>query len=153
MVIYPDSMATAAGLTFTIGQITWTTGSNDFVASTTEGMQIQFALTTSLTQASITSTLAPASLTPASSSTTPATSRFLPRYQGKKLDNIDLINSIDRLGGKLSSTLPLVDSLQEQFTKQDSNGYNRSTRPARATRFQRLGTDLVVTSTPEGCSA
>jgi hypothetical protein len=31
MVIFPDSMATAAGLTFTIGQITWITGSNDFV--------------------------------------------------------------------------------------------------------------------------
>jgi hypothetical protein len=29
MVIFPDSMATAAGLTFTISQITWTTGSND----------------------------------------------------------------------------------------------------------------------------
>jgi hypothetical protein len=83
----------------------------------------------------------------------PATCRFLPRYQGKKLDNTNLIDSIDRLGGKFSSTLTLVDSLQEQFTEQDSNGYNRSTRPARATHFQRLGTDLVVTSTPEGRSA
>jgi hypothetical protein len=121
MVISLDSMAMVAGLMFTIGQITWTTGSNDFVASTTEGMQIQSASTTSPT--------------PASSSTTPATGRFLPRYQGKKLDNTDLVNSIDRLGGKLSSTLTLVDSLQEQFTEQDSNGYNRSTRPARSTYF------------------
>jgi hypothetical protein len=111
MVISPDSRATAAGLTFTIGQITWTTGSNDFVASTMEGMQIQSASTTSLTPASVMTTLAPASLTPASSSTTPATGQFLPHYQGKKLDNTDLINSIDRLGGKLSSTLTLVDSL------------------------------------------
>jgi hypothetical protein len=111
MVIFPDSMATAVGLTFTVGQITWTTGSNDFVASTTEGMQIQSALTTSLTSASATTTLASASPTPASSSTTPATCRFLPRYQGKKLDDTDLINSIDRLGVKLSSTLTLVDSL------------------------------------------
>jgi hypothetical protein len=130
MVISLDSMAMVAGLMFTIGQITWTTDSNDFVASTTEGMQIQSALTTSLTPASVTTTLAPASLTPASSSTTPATGQFLPRYQGKKLDNTDQINSIDRFGGKLSSTLTLVDSLQEKFTEQDSNGYNRSTRPA-----------------------
>jgi hypothetical protein len=113
MVIFPDSMATAAGLTFTIGQITWTTGSNDFVALTTEGMQIQSASTTSPTPASATTTLAPASPTPASSSTTPATCHFLPRYQGKKLDNTDLINSIDRLDVKLSSTLTLVNSLQE----------------------------------------
>jgi hypothetical protein len=32
---------------------------------------------------------------------------------GRKLDNTDLIDSIDRLGGKLSFTLALVDSLQE----------------------------------------
>jgi hypothetical protein len=90
---------------------------------------------------------------PAPSSTTSTTHRLLPRYQGRKLDSTDLIDSIDQLGGKLSLTLSLVDSLQEQFTGQDSNDYNRSTRPARATYFQRLGTDLVVTSTPEGRSA
>jgi hypothetical protein len=98
-------------------------------------------------------TLALALPAPAPSLTTPATHRLLPCYQGRKLDNTDLIDSIDRLGGKLSFTLALVDSLQEQFTEQNSNGYNRSTRPARATRFQWLGTDLVVTSTPEGRSA
>jgi hypothetical protein len=95
-------------------------------------------------------TLAPAPPALAPSSTTPATHRILPRYQGRKLDSTDLIDSIDQLGGKLSLTLSLVDSLQEQFTRQDLNYYNRSTRPARATRFQWLGTDLVVTSTPEG---
>jgi hypothetical protein len=36
MVIFPDSMATAVGLTFTIGQITWTTDSNDFVIAAVE---------------------------------------------------------------------------------------------------------------------
>jgi hypothetical protein len=80
----------------------------------------------------------------------PATHQLLSRFQGRKLDNIDLIDSIDRLRGKLSFTLALVDSLQEQLTKQNSNGYNRSTRPTRATHFQWLGTDLVVTSTPKG---
>jgi hypothetical protein len=40
MVIFPDSMATAAGLTFMIGQITWTTGSTDFVIAAVEEVQI-----------------------------------------------------------------------------------------------------------------
>jgi hypothetical protein len=150
MVIFPDSMATAAGLMFTIGQITWTTSSNDFVITTMEEVQIRSASTTSPTPASTTTTLAPAPPTPAPSSTMPATHQLLSRYQGRKLDNIDLIDSIDRLRGKLSFTLALVDSLQEQLTKQNSNGYNRSTRPTRATHFQWLGTDLVVTSTPKG---
>jgi hypothetical protein len=113
MVIFPNSMATAAGLTFTIGQITWTTGSNDFVVTTMEEVQIRSASTTSPTPASTMTTLAPAPPTPAPSPTTPATRRFLPRYQGRKLDNTDLIDSIDRLGGKLSFTLALIDSLQE----------------------------------------
>jgi hypothetical protein len=112
MVIFLDSMATAAGLMFTIGQITWTTGSNDFVITAMEKVRIRSALTTSLTPASTTTTLAPASPTPAPSSTTPIIHRLLPRYQGK-LDSTDLIDSIDQLGGKLSLTLSLVDSLQE----------------------------------------
>jgi hypothetical protein len=90
MVIFPDSMAMAAGLTFTIGQITWTIGSNDFVVTAMEEVQIQ-------------------SPAPAPLPTTPATHRLLPRYQGRKLDNTDLIDSIDQLGGKLSFTLALVD--------------------------------------------
>jgi hypothetical protein len=40
MVIFPNSMATAAGLMFTISQITWTTGSNNFVIAAMEGAQI-----------------------------------------------------------------------------------------------------------------
>jgi hypothetical protein len=40
MVIFPDSMATVAGLTFTIAQIIWTTGSNDFIVIAMEEVQI-----------------------------------------------------------------------------------------------------------------
>jgi hypothetical protein len=127
MVIFPNSMATVAGLTFTIGQITWTTGSNDFVITAMEKVRIRYASTTSPTPASTMTTLVLAPPAPAPSSTTPATHRLLPRYQGRKLDSTDLIDSIDQLGGKLSLTLSLVDSLQEQFTGQDSNDYNRST--------------------------
>jgi hypothetical protein len=113
MVIFPDSVAMAAGLMFMIGQITWSTGSNDFVIVAMEEVQIRSASTTSPTPASTTTTLAPASLAPAPSSTTPATHQLLPRYQRRKLDSTDLIDSIDQLGGKLSFTLSLVDSLQE----------------------------------------
>jgi hypothetical protein len=127
MVIFPDSMATVAGLMFTVDQITWTTGSNDFIITAMEEVQIQSASTTSPTPASTTTTLAPASPAPAPSPNTSATHRLLPRYQGRKLNNTDLIDSIDRLGGKLSFTLALVDSLQEQFIEQSSNDYNRST--------------------------
>jgi hypothetical protein len=120
-----------------IGQITWTTGSNDFIVTTMEEVQIRSASTTSPTPTSTTTTLASAPPALAPSSTTLATHRLLPRYPGSKLDNTDLIDSIDRLGGKLLFTLALVDSLQEQFTEQNSNGHNRSTRPTRATYFQR----------------
>jgi hypothetical protein len=61
--------------------------------------------------------LASALPTPALSPTTPATRRLLPCYQGRKLDNTNLIDSINRLDGKLSFTLALVDSLQEQITE------------------------------------
>jgi hypothetical protein len=40
MVIFPNSMAMTAGLMFMIGQITKTTGSNDFVSATMEEVQI-----------------------------------------------------------------------------------------------------------------
>jgi hypothetical protein len=113
MVIFPDSMAMVAGLMFTIGQITWTTGSNDFVITAMEKVWIRSASTTSPTPASTMTTLAPAPPAPAPSSTTPATHQLLPCYQGRKLDSTDLIDSIDQLGGKLSLTLSLVNSFQE----------------------------------------
>jgi hypothetical protein len=73
MVIFPDSMAMVVGLMFMIGQITWTTSSNDFVVTTMEEVQIRSASTTSPTPASTTTTLAPALPAQASSPTTSAT--------------------------------------------------------------------------------
>ena len=153
MVIIPGSMAMPKGLAFTIGQITWTTGSDNFIAMTMEEAQIQSASTTTSPASATTPTtldLAPA--TPASSSVTPTTRHSLPRYKGRQIDNTDLLNSIDRVSTKLAKTLALVDSIQNQPTKQVTTPHNRSTRPARASRPARLGTDLVVTSTPEGHS-
>jgi hypothetical protein len=40
MVIIPDFVAVADGLTFTVGQITWITGVNSFTAAATEVVQI-----------------------------------------------------------------------------------------------------------------
>ena len=153
MVIIPGSMATPNGLTFTIDQITWTTGSDNFIAMTTEEAQIQSASTTASPASAIApTTLGLASATPASSSATPTTRRSLPRYKGRQIDNTDLLDSIDQVGTKLAETLALVDSIQNQPTEQLTTTHNRSTRPARASRPTRLGTDLVVTSTPEGHS-
>jgi hypothetical protein len=109
MVIIPDSMTMADGLSFTVGQITWTTGVNSFTATTTEEARIQFASTTS------SSAMAPTTL--AIAPTTPTTRRPLPRYKGRVIDNTDLIEAIDQVGYKLSQTLTLVDSIQNQFTK------------------------------------
>ena len=120
---------------------------------TTEEAQIQSASTTASPASATTPTtldLAPA--TPASSSATPTTRRSLPRYKGRQIDNTDLLDSIDQVGTKLAKTLALVDSIPNQPTEQVTTTHNRSTRPARAGRPARLGTDLVVTSTPEGRS-
>ena len=105
MVIIPSSMATPNGLTFTIGQITWTTGSDDFIAMTLEEARVQSASTTaSPTLATAPTTVDLALATQASSSATPTTHRPLPRYKGRQIDNTDLLDSIDRVGTKLAET-------------------------------------------------
>ena len=135
-------MATPNGLTFTVGQITWTTGSDDFIAMTPEEAWIQSASTT----ASPTSATAPTTVdtapttvdtapttvdlaltTPASSLATPTTRCLLPRYKGKQIDNTDLLDSIDRVGTKLAETLALVSSIQSQPNEQVTATHNRST--------------------------
>jgi hypothetical protein len=65
------------------------------------------------------------------------------------IDNTDLIEAIDQVGHKLSQTLTLVDSIQNQSTEQVLHHHNRSTRPAQAHRLTWLDTDLVVTATPK----
>ena len=188
-VITSGSMATPNGLTFTVGQITWTTGSDGFIVMTTEEAWIQSVPTTAsptsatapttmdlapttvrlapttMDRAPTTVRLAPITMDlaltmvhlaptmPASSSATPTTYRPLPRYKGKQIDNTDLLNSIDRVGTKLAETLALVSTIQSQPNEQVTAPHNRSTRPAQTSRPARLGTDLVVLSTPEGRSA
>jgi hypothetical protein len=66
------------------------------------------------------------------------------------IDNTDLIEAIDQVGHKLSQTLTLVDSIQNQSTEQVLLHHNRSIRPVRVHRPIRLDTDLLVTATPKG---
>jgi hypothetical protein len=95
-------------------------------------------------------TLATTPTTPATAPTTPTTHRPLPRYKGRTIDNTDLIKAIDQVSHKLSETLTLVDSNENQSTKQVPLHHNGSTRPVRARRLTWLDTDLVVTTTLEG---
>jgi hypothetical protein len=126
MVIIPDSAAMADGLSFTIGQITWTTSVNSFTTTAMEEAQIRSVLTTSSSTTAST-TLATAPTTLATALTTPTTHRPLPRYKGRMIDNTDLIEAIDQVGHKLSQTLTLVDSIQNQSIEQVLLHHNRST--------------------------
>jgi hypothetical protein len=117
MVIIPDSAAVADGLSFTVGQITWTTGINSVTATATEEAQIRSASTT-FSSATAPTTLATAPTTPATAPTTLTTRRPLPRYKGRTINNTDLIEAIDRVDHKLSQALTLVDSIQNQSTEQ-----------------------------------
>jgi hypothetical protein len=60
-----------------------------------------------------TSTMADLILGPLSGSPLPSTDRPLPRYQGRRLDNTDLVESIDRVTTGLAKTLNLVDSIRD----------------------------------------
>jgi hypothetical protein len=110
MVNFLASMALLAGLTFMIRTFTWTT-SVDGPAEVVEVVQAPPVPTRS------TSTSAdsiPGMLSGLSSLTT---HRSLPRYQGRHLNNSDLIESIDRVTVGMAETLTLVDSIRDQSTK------------------------------------
>ena len=124
MVIISGSMATPNGLTFTVGQITWTTGADDFIAKATEEAWIQPAPTTTspasatapttvnTAPTTVNTALTTVHLAPTTPTATPTTRHPLPRYKGKQIDNIDLLDSIDRVGTKLAETLALVSAIK-----------------------------------------
>jgi hypothetical protein len=108
MVIIPDSATVVDGFSFTVGQITSTTGVNSFTATPREEAQIRSASTTPSSATALTTlatalttpataltTLATASTTPATAPTTPTTHRPLLRYKGRTIDNTDLIETFD----------------------------------------------------------
>ena len=65
--------------------------------------------------------------TPASLSATPTIRRSLPRYKGRRINNTDLLDSIDWVGTKLAETLALVSLIQSQPNEQVTTPHNRST--------------------------
>jgi hypothetical protein len=76
--------------------------------------------------------------------TTPATHRPLPRYKGRMIDNIDLIEAIDQVGHKLSQTLTLVDSIQKSIYRAGTSSpqqiYSTSSgSPSNTARYRSSG--------------
>jgi len=80
MVIIPASAAVPEGLTFTVGQITWTTHGGGLTTMTSEETQIRSGTTATSTSITL----------------TPSTRPPLPRYKGKKVDDSDLFQALDR---------------------------------------------------------
>jgi hypothetical protein len=92
---------------FTIEMFTWTTG----IDGPTEVMEAEQAPPVPTES---TSTMAD-SISGQVSGSLPRTTRHpLPRYQGRRLDNTDLIESIDRITMGLAETLTLVDSIRDR---------------------------------------
>jgi hypothetical protein len=126
MVIIPNSAAVADDLSFTVGQITWTTSFNNFTTAATEEVQIRSVSTMSssaMTPTTLATTLTTLAMAPA----TPIIRRPLPCYKGRTINNTDLIEAIDQVSLKLFKTLTLVDSIQNQSTEQVQLHHNRST--------------------------
>ena len=136
MVIVPAFAAVAKGLTFTVGQITWTTRSGGLATTTSEETQIQ-------SRAAEASTL----ITP-----TPSTRPPLPCYKAKKVDNLDLLQALDRANLRLLEASNLVDSTSRKPDQAASTNFFDSCRPTRVTTHEQLETSLTITSTPTGRS-
>jgi hypothetical protein len=136
MVNFPASMVLPAGLTFTIGTFTWTIGA-DGPAEAVEAVQAPPAPIES------TSTMADSISGPVSGSPPPNTRQPLPCYQGRRLDNTDLVESIDRVNTGLVETLTLVDLIR------DWSAEDHRSQPAWASRQRHPDPNLVITTTPE----
>jgi hypothetical protein len=76
--------------------------------------------------------------------------RSLPRYNGKQINNTDLLEAIDWVVLKLFEALALVDSISSQTIRPALVDRHGSTRPTRVTIHKRLETDLTIIATLEG---
>jgi hypothetical protein len=110
-----------------------------------EENQIQSAATTAVAP-TMSTTITPA---PTMSPTMPTTRLSLPRYNGRRIDNSDLLEAIDHADHKLFETFDLVNSISGQTTRLapfDCYGSNRLTH---VTTHEQLRTCLTITITPE----
>jgi len=136
MVIVPASAAVLEGLTFTVGQITWTTHSGGLMTTASEETHIRSGTT---------ATSAPTTLTP---STRPP----LPRYKGKKVDSSDLFRALDRADLELLEASRLVEGISRRSDQIAPMDFFNSCRPTRVITHERLSMSLTKTSTPSGRS-
>ena len=89
-------------------------------------------------------------ITPTAATVTPRARPPLPRYKGKRVDNLDLLEAINRADHKLIEHSSLVESISCQPDRAPVSNFFDSHRPTRATTHERLGTSLTVTATPKG---
>ena len=89
-------------------------------------------------------------ITPTTTTTTLRARPPLPRYKGKRVDNSDLLEAIDRADHKLLEASNLMDLISCQPDQTLVLNFFDSHRPTRTTTHERLGTSLTVTSTPKG---
>jgi len=134
MVIIPASAAVAEGVMFTVGQITWTTRGGGLTTTTLEETQIQSGTAEA-------STL----ITP-----TPRARPPLRCYKAKRVDNLDLLQALDRADHKLHEASNLVDSISRKPDQAATSNFFDSRRPTRVTTHERLETSLMITSTTTG---
>ena len=139
MVIVPVSVAMAEGLTFTIGQITWTTHGGGLATTTLKETQIQSGIVEASTP-----------ITPTPITLAPSTRLPLPRYRAKQVDNSDLLQALDRADLKLLEASNLVDSISRRTDQAAATNLFDYRRPTRVSTHERLGTSLTVISTTAG---
>ena len=134
MIIVPASATMAEGLTFTVGQITWTTHGGGLATTTSEETQIQSGTAVASTP-----------ITPA-----PSTRPPLARYRAKRVDNSDLLQALDRADLKLLEASNLVDSISRRSDQAAATNFFDSHRPTRVSTHERLETSLTITSSTAG---
>ena len=83
---------------------------------------------------------------------TPSTRPPLPRYKGKKVDDLDLFRALDCVDLRLLEASKLVDWNSCQYGQAASTNSFNSYRPTRVITYEQLGTSLTITSTPTGRS-
>ena len=134
MVTIPASATVPEGLTFTVGQITWTTCSGGFATTVPKEIQIQSEITPS----------------PTTRMTAPSSRPPFPLYKGKEIDCSDLLQALDRADSKLLEVSQLIDGVLRRPDQDARADFSKSRRPTRVATHERLGTSLTITSTPSG---
>jgi hypothetical protein len=154
-VIFSSSVMVPPGLTFTVGEITWTTpaeNDNDILVAA----QIQSATPSSTTPTATqeigsTSTTSSTTFVAQRPETRPPLPRYTPRFDHQKsLD--DLLRRIDRVTDGMNECQSLIDKTMLDIHAIRDDNILFTARPARVDNDFIPGSGLVITSTPSGRS-